>query len=459
MNVFLRSGLLPLAGFALAALSANAQTRMQVSAPSAPLFARPSAAAQPLGSAHSGEILFVARVDGDWAAISPPERFDVWLNKDFIENFRVAAKSIQIRSGPGIQHDVVGVLERGAPVMPRGEEGDWCKIAPPSSSVLWVKRSNLSEVQTQTTPIREVAAVPPAVAPAIEPVAAPPKTKPAPPPISKPAVAAAPEKSAAPPEPPPLPAVSAPVKVVPSTPHVAAPKPAAATPAAPVVRPQAPAPAPVLPTSPMATAATPAKPAPAPTIVRPVPPPTQVPPPSAPMPATGAIAASIPPPPPPAAKPALRPATAIPGAAKPRPVPPPRKVAVVPAAIPAPPAAVAAQKPAEIDVAVDQTFVDDLDLLDQPNQGAPLQVEGELRAAPPFTASAPSRYRLLAYDNDVLEIVCHVHGDSAVLRQYIGKGVSIRGREYWVENSDLPVVVVGQIVPLAPADGDEPVLF
>ena len=70
-----------------------------------------------------------------------------------------------------------------------------------------------------------------------------------------------------------------------------------------------------------------------------------------------------------------------------------------------------------------------------------------------------SRYRLLAYDKDVLEMVCHVHGDSSVLRQYIGKNVSIRGREYWVENSDMPVVVVGQIVPLAPADVDEPVMF
>ena len=43
------------------------------------------------------------------------------------------------------------------------------------------------------------------------------------------------------------------------------------------------------------------------------------------------------------------------------------------------------------------------------------------------------------------------------LRQFIGKGVSIRGREYWVEKSDMPVVVVGQIVPLAPAN--EPVMF
>ena len=132
---------------------------------------------------------------------------------------------------------------------------------------------------------------------------------------------------------------------------------------------------------------------------------------------------------------------------------------VVPKSVPAPATAVTSQKPREIDVSVDQTLVDDLDLLEQPNQGNAVQVEGELRAAPPFTASSPSQYRLLAYDGNVLEMVCHVHGDSSVLRQYIGKGVSIRGREYWVENSDMPVVVVGQIVPLAPAAADEPVMF
>ncbi len=57
-------------------------------------------------------------------------------------------------------------------------------------------------------------------------------------------------------------------------------------------------------------------------------------------------------------------------------------------------------------------------------------------------------------------MVCHLHGDSTVLRQYVGKGVSIRGREYWVESSDMPVVVVGEIAPLAPsAAASEPVLF
>ncbi len=56
-------------------------------------------------------------------------------------------------------------------------------------------------------------------------------------------------------------------------------------------------------------------------------------------------------------------------------------------------------------------------------------------------------------------MACHLHGDSAELRQFIGKNVSIRGQEFWVENADLPVVVVGQVVPLEPEPVYEPVLF
>jgi len=128
------------------------------------------------------------------------------------------------------------------------------------------------------------------------------------------------------------------------------------------------------------------------------------------------------------------------------------------AAVPAPAATVSAQRSPDVDVAVDPALVNDLDLIEAPNQGKPVQVEGELRAAP-FLAASPSRYRLLAYDGPVLEMVCHVHGRSAELRRYIGKKISIRGREFWVELSDMPVVVVGQVVPLAPDPVDEPVLF
>ena len=469
MKHFFHAGLAALALLATAAASARAETRMQVAVGSTPIYAQASANGQTVGNATSGEILFVTRVEGDWAAISPPDRLDLWLNKDFIEGNRVIAKSIQIRSGPGVEYGVVGTLERGAPVMPRGENGDWCKIAPPSSTTLWVKKSDLSEIQTRTTPIQEVATVPeppkpaptpaPAPAPAPQPqyhpqpVAAavpapeptpsyPPATGVATPPLSAPAPASMPR-------PPP--------RVAPSNPNQpaipAAPRPAPASP--PAAHPSPPIAAVAAPARPVAMSAPAPAPAPAP-VAAPVPPPQQPRAAAAPAPVRRAAppATAIP------AATTLRPATALPGKVQPpAAASAPARVAA-PKAAPAPTPAAAAPKPKKLEVQVDQAYVDELDLEDLPNQGKSVQVEGELRNAP-FMAGSPSRYRLQARDEDgVLEMVCHVHGDSAALRPYVGKGVSIRGREYWVEESDMPVVVVGQIAPLAgDGDEDEPVMF
>ena len=438
MKFSLHAGLVALTLLATATAPARGDSRMQVSVGSTPIFAQASADAQKVGNATSGEILFVSRVEGDWAAISPPDRLDLWLNKDFIEGNRVVAKSIQIRSGPGIQYGVVGSLERGAPVMPRGEEGDWCKIAPPSSTTLWVKKSDLSEVQARTTPIQEVAPVPepPKPAPA---TASAPKPTSVPPPAQAAAVAApAPQ----PPAPKPTPAA---VASTPAPAPVSTPRPAHR----------------VAPSVPNGSAPTTPKPAPAPATVASV---------AAPARPAAAVAAPVPRSAPAAASSSaattLRPATSLPGQIQTRTaaatVPTQHRPATPPAAqiAPSAPGAGPTQKPRDPDVQVDQTYVDQLDLEDLPNQGKPVQVEGELRNAP-FMAGTPSRYRLQARDEDgVLEMVCHVHGDSALLRPYVGKSVSIRGREYWVEESDMPVVVVGQIAPLAPAgDEDEPVMF
>jgi len=409
-----------------------AETRMQVAAASSPVLNQASAGAQSVGTVTSGEILFVTRVEGGWAAVSPPERFTLWLNKDFIEGNRVIAKVIQVRSGPGIEHPVVGTLKRGDPVMPRGEEGDWCKIAPPSSCILWVNRKDLTEIKTHTTPIHEVEEVAEPAPPAPKPVAKHVPRPIAPKPVAKPA--AKPVDLAPPLSP-------SPVRVAPSKPHAPAStkpvrrrstkSPAAAKAKAPAPAAQAPVVTPARKTTRTQTSAR-----------RPV----------APKAAPRAQTA---------ATPALRPATALPV----KPTPPPkkrvrkRKSPAKPLPVPAPGKKISKSRKKKLDVPVDPALVGDLDLANLPNQGKSVQVEGEVRNAPFLTAS-PSRYRLLDYDDRVLEMVCHLHGDSTILRQFVGKGVSIRGREYWVENSDMPVVVVGEIIPLAPRTAaEEPVLF
>lgn len=397
MKIFFHAAM---ALFVLSLVSARAETRMQVAVGSTPVHTQASTTAPEIGRAISGEILFVSRVEGDWAAITPPDRFDLWLNKEFIEGNRVVAKSIQLRTGPGIQYDAVCTLERGALVMPRGEDGEWRKIAPPSSATLWVQTKDLTEVRAHTTPIQEVAAVPepnlPAPVPPPPPPPPPPKPLPTPPP-PPPAPKPEPQTVAAEITPEPQPEFQAPAAPTPPPAPVPPLAPGPAPKPAKKVTPSTPnAPVPAVPKTTVAKPATPPKPAPVRT--------------------TSTTA------------PRLKPATAL----------------------PTPATAVKSQKPKEVSVAVDQAYVDDLDLADLPNQGKPVQVEGELRNAP-FMAGSPSRYRLQARDEDgILEMVCHIHGDSAELRPYVGQSVSIRGREYWVEDSDMPVIVVGQIVPLAP---------
>lgn len=445
------------AGAALALLAAGtagarAETRMQVSAASASIRTQPAADAPAIGRATAGEILFVSYVEGDWAAISPPDRIDLWLNKDFIEDSRVIARSIQLRAGPGVQHPVVGVLERGAPVLARGEEGDWCKIAAPSSATLWIKKNDLADVQAPSKPIQAVAPVPEPAPPAPEPAIAPPPPAPRPEPRPEP-VAPPSEVAIVAPVPAPMPvpaAAPAPPPAPKPVPRIAASRPQTNPP--PARTQTAPSAAPSAPPFAPAPAAQP--------IARPTPPPPAV--------AAHPTVAARPP-----AAPTLRPATGLPVQSRPpratsrpaaattRPAPAARPAARPAAQVAAPGAPpVAKPRPRRIEVEVDPDLVDDLDLEDLPNQGRPVRVEGELRNAP-FMAGSPSRYRLQARDETgVLEMICHVHGDSAQLRRFVGKTIAIRGREYWVEDSDMPVVVVGQVEPQTPSGNEyEPVMF
>ncbi|HRV31039.1 MAG TPA: hypothetical protein P5169_04970, partial [Kiritimatiellia bacterium] len=68
--------------------TAWADIRMQPISAGVSIYSRPSPDAQRLGSANMGEILFVSRMEGDWAALSPPDRIGLWLNKDFVEGNR-----------------------------------------------------------------------------------------------------------------------------------------------------------------------------------------------------------------------------------------------------------------------------------------------------------------------------------------------------------------------------------
>ena len=86
----------------------------------------------------------------------------------------------------------------------------------------------------------------------------------------------------------------------------------------------------------------------------------------------------------------------------------------------------------------------DLKLIPLNGQGRLTEVEGILRAAP-LINEAPARYRLVRWQNNRWQILCHVYGDAGKLRSLRDKQVRIRGREYWIQKAAAPVLVPDRI--------------
>lgn len=455
------------------ALPAAAQTRMQVVS-STPIRARADASAPVLGTANPGEILFVDSTSGSFSAIEPPDRIGLWINKDFVEGNRVIAKSVQMRTGPGLEHDVAGSLSRGAAILKLSEQGEWLQISPPSSASVYVLSSALQPVPVATTPIEEVETVPePGVLPVspAEPSAAPPLTE-----------------LAALPAPPPQPAEPTPV-VAPSIPDAEKPvsytRPAPTAPAAQPHRPSTPAAVPAsthpahsqtvvraAPSSPDTPSVSPSTPSTATKPSRPLKPAVSTSRPTssasaststsavrapthrvtAPTPFPAVASAPARPPaarPAPGAAPAQAPAFEVPptqaGVPPRRPAPAAQPVAA--ATVSPPHSRPAAPAAAQSSITVPADLVADLDLDPEANnQGKRVRVTGELRVAPLRSAS-PSRYRLLDLSDGSPSTLCDIHGRSEELRPYIGKTVTIRGQAYLVTSSPTPVVVVGELIP------------
>jgi uncharacterized protein YgiM (DUF1202 family) len=162
-----------------------------------------------------------------WAKILLPPGGHVWVNTMFIDaaNHTVKPKKLNLRSGPGENYSVLGLLMRGDAVKEITTKGDWTEIDAPASSYAFVASQYLKQdaesavVASSAAPTSAtVAAVTPPPAPVVpEPpptaatvasgsTIAPPPT--APPPVPMPAPAPAEPKPAII-EPVPAPAVAA----------------------------------------------------------------------------------------------------------------------------------------------------------------------------------------------------------------------------------------------------------
>ena len=123
-----------------------------------------------LDRAMKGDSLVL--VDGsnaEWLGVFPPESVDLWVHREFIQDGKVIPNRLNIRSGPSLNHSVVGVVEGDQELTVRGEAGGWLRIAPPNGTVVWISRQYAEIPGEVKAPVVMITAVEPDPEPATAP--------------------------------------------------------------------------------------------------------------------------------------------------------------------------------------------------------------------------------------------------------------------------------------------------
>ncbi len=82
-----------------------------------------------------------------WAKVLLPNSASVWVRSSFIDatNKTVLPKKLNLRGGPGENYSVLGVIERGTPVVESGTKGDWTKIETPTNAYAFIAAMYLKQ--------------------------------------------------------------------------------------------------------------------------------------------------------------------------------------------------------------------------------------------------------------------------------------------------------------------------
>ena len=153
-----------------AALFAQDEGMVKVTGDRVSLRAAPDLTAVLLERAMRGDVLQLKdNSQPEWVGVVPPETVDLWVNREFIVDNMVVPEKLNVRSGPSMNHDSVGILKQGQSVVVRGVIDDWLRIAPPEESTLWISRRYVTvSIPLSAVPVEPAAAMVEVEAPAEE---------------------------------------------------------------------------------------------------------------------------------------------------------------------------------------------------------------------------------------------------------------------------------------------------
>jgi uncharacterized protein YgiM (DUF1202 family) len=100
----------------------------------------------------------------NWARIALPSNLHVWINARYIDlvNDLVSARKLNLRTGPGENYSIIGMLHKGDSIKQLSTKGDWTEIEPPTNSFGFVAAHLLSHVEPAPAPPPVVTTPPPA---------------------------------------------------------------------------------------------------------------------------------------------------------------------------------------------------------------------------------------------------------------------------------------------------------
>jgi len=91
-----------------------------------------------------------------WLRVGVPKHIPLWISSKYVEkpSGSVTVNRLNIRVGPGVEHQIIGQLMQGDVITPVKEAGDWVGIEPPEQAVAYVA-SQFVELQTPEEEVQE----------------------------------------------------------------------------------------------------------------------------------------------------------------------------------------------------------------------------------------------------------------------------------------------------------------
>jgi SH3-like domain-containing protein len=108
----------------------------------------PSREGEVLYETHLGYPIEIDKTQGDWVRVKDWQGTLGWVHKPLVSDIRtgvVVGEDVNVRKGPGAEHDVVKKIAKGEVYKIVGRKGEWVKIAyyVEGDEIGWVRKDML----------------------------------------------------------------------------------------------------------------------------------------------------------------------------------------------------------------------------------------------------------------------------------------------------------------------------